>query len=169
MLLCQQLPAPPANIPKPPEVEEGVSTRERLRQHEVDRACSSCHTLLDPIGFAFERFDGIGRYRTMDGGKVVDTSGALNETRDADGELDGIAELGERLAASAEVEECMTKQFFRYALSRFEQDVDACSMQRLYTRLRDSGQDLRALPAAVIASDAFLYRRPITDAQESMP
>jgi hypothetical protein len=166
MLLCQQLPAPPANIPKPPEVEQGVSTRERLRQHEVDRACSSCHTLLDPIGFAFERFDGIGRYRTMDGGKVVDTSGALNDTRDVDGELDGIAELGEQLAASAEVEECMTKQFFRYALSRFEQDVDACSMQRLYTELRDNGRDLRALPAAVIASDAFLYRRPIIDALE---
>lgn len=169
MLLCQQLPAPPANIPKPPEVEAGVSTRERLRQHEVNVACSGCHSLLDPIGFAFERFDGIGRYRTTDGGKPVDTSGALNDTRDADGELDGIAELGERLAASAEVEECMTRQWFRHAINRFEQDADACTMQRLYTRFRASGQDLRTLPAAIIASDAFLYRRPITDALETSP
>jgi len=169
MLLCQQLPSPPANIPKPPEVEEGVSTRERLRQHEVDTACSTCHTLLDPIGFAFERFDGIGRYRTMDGGKAVDTSGALHETRDADGEIDGIAELGERLAQSAEVEECMTRQWFRYAINRFERDSDACSMDRLYTKFRASGNDLRTLPAAVIASDAFLYRRPITDALEAAP
>jgi hypothetical protein len=161
MLLCQQLPAPPANIPPAPEVEAGVSTRERLRQHEVDTACSGCHQLLDPIGFAFERFDAIGRYRTMDGGEVVDTRGALNATRDADGALDGITELGERLAQSAEVEECMTKQWFRFALERFEQDVDACSMQRLVDRFKASGQDLNALPAALISSDAFLYRRPI--------
>jgi hypothetical protein len=169
MLLCQQLPSPPANIPKPPEVEEGVSTRERLRQHEVDTACSGCHQLLDPIGLAFERFDGIGRYRTLDGGKAVDTSGALHETRDADGELDGIAELGERLAQSAEVEECMTRQWFRYAINRFEQGSDACSMERLYTKFQASGQDLRTLPAAVATSDAFLYRRPITDALEVAP
>jgi hypothetical protein len=169
MLLCQQLPSPPANIPKPPEVEEGVSTRERLRQHEVDTACSTCHQLLDPIGFAFERFDGIGRYRTIDGGKAVDTSGALHETRDADGELDGIAELGQRLAESAEVEECMTRQWFRYAINRFEQGSDACSMERLYTQFRARGNDLRTLPAAVVTSDAFLYRRPITDALEAAP
>jgi hypothetical protein len=63
----------------------------------------------------------------------------------------------------------MTRQWFRYAINRFEQDSDACSMDRLYTQLRATGNDLRTLPAAVIASDAFLYRRPITDALEAAP
>ena len=165
-LLCQDLPSPPANVPKPPEVEAGVSTRERLRQHEVDGACSACHQLLDPIGFGFERFDAIGRYRTEDGGEAVDSSGAIHQTRDADGAFDGVAELGARLAGSAEVQECMVRQWFRYALDRFEQDVDACTLHRLVEAFQASGQDLRALPKAVVRSDAFLYRRPI---EESSP
>jgi hypothetical protein len=161
MLLCQQLPSPPANVPKPPEVEAGVSTRERLRQHEEDAACSGCHVLLDPIGFGFERFDAIGHYRTEDGDQPVDASGAVHQTRDADGEFDGVAELGQRLAGSAEVQECIVRQWFRFAIDRFEQDLDACTLQRLVTRFRDSGQSLNALPAAVIASEVFSYRQPI--------
>jgi hypothetical protein len=56
--------APPPNIPKPPDVQPGVSTRERLSQHEVDPACSGCHQLMDPIGFGLENYDAIGRFRS---------------------------------------------------------------------------------------------------------
>jgi hypothetical protein len=161
VLLCQQLPAPPANVPKPPEVEPDVSTRERLRQHEVDPACSGCHQMLDPIGFGFEHFDAIGRYRTEDGGDPVDARGELTATRDIDGTFAGVAELGERLASSAEVQECVARQWFRYAISRFEQDFDACSMQQLLASWQAAEQDLNVLPRAVVATDAFLYRRPV--------
>jgi hypothetical protein len=164
-LLCQQLPAPPANIPAPPEVSPDVSTRERLRQHEEDPACSGCHRLLDPIGFGFEHFDALGRYRSEDGGQPVDARGELLSTADIDGAFAGVSELGEKLASSAEVEACMVKQWFRYALDRFEQDFDACTLQRLVAAFRAADQDLNALPHAVIASDAFLYRRPIEEAQ----
>ena len=160
-LLCQQLPAPPANIPKPPEVQPDVSTRERLRQHEVDPACSGCHQLLDPIGLGFEHFDALGRYRSEDGGDPVDARGEIVSSEDADGAFEGVSELGEKLAGSAEVEACVTKQWFRYALGRFEQDFDACTVQRMLEAFRASGQDLNALPAAVVQSDAFRHRRPI--------
>ncbi len=160
-LLCQTLPAPPANVPKPPEVEPGVSTRERLRQHEVDAACSGCHFLIDPVGFGFEHFDAIGRYRTLDGGEPVDARGELVDTRDIDGPFDGVAELGQRLAASAEVEECIARQWFRFALGRFEQEMDVCSMQRLLETFQVAERDLNVLPRAVIETDAFLYRRPV--------
>ncbi|HEX6271587.1 MAG TPA: DUF1592 domain-containing protein [Polyangiaceae bacterium] len=160
-LLCQTLPAPPPNVPKPPDVEPNVSTRERLRQHEVDDECSGCHALIDPVGFGFEHFDAIGRYRTLDGGEPVDARGELVETRDADGPFDGVAELAEKLARSSEVEECVARQWFRFALGRFERDVDVCSMQRLLATFRDAAQDLNALPRAVVETDAFLYRRPL--------
>ena len=160
-LLCQQLPSPPANVPKPPEVQAGVSTRERLRQHEVDPVCSGCHQLLDPLGFGFEQFDAVGRFRTTDGGKAVDTHGNVIATRDIDGEFEGVAELGSKLASSEEVEECMAKQWFRFAVNRFEQDFDACSMQRLLEIFRASGRDLNVLPRAIVETDAFLYRRPV--------
>jgi hypothetical protein len=160
-LLCQMLPAPPPNIPKPPEVQAGVSTRERLRQHELDPACSGCHQLMDPIGFGFENYDAIGRFRTQDAADTIDGRGELKSTRDVDGTFHGARELGERLAASTEVQECMTRQWFRYALARFERDVDACTLQELSREFARAGADLRVLPALLLTSDAFLTRRPL--------
>ena len=160
-LLCQQLPSPPANIPMPPEVTAGVSTRERMAQHEVDPTCSGCHQLLDPIGFGFENFDTIGRYRTEDGGKPVDASGNVAVTRDIDGPFNGVVELGKKLAASSEVKECVTRQWFRYAINRFEQPLDGCTMQSVLESFDAAGQDLNSLPQAIVKTDAFLYRRPI--------
>jgi hypothetical protein len=161
VLLCTQLPAPPANIPKPPDVQPGVSTRERSRQHETDAACSGCHKLLDPVGFGLENFDAIGRYRTMDGSKPVDASGELVNTQDANGTFNGALELGQRLAASQQVQECMARQWFRFALGRYEQPVDQCTVQRLHQTFASAQGSMHALPHAIVASDAFMYRHPL--------
>jgi hypothetical protein len=163
-LLCQQLPSPPANIPAPPEVTPGSTTRERLAQHESDPTCSGCHQLLDPLGFGFENYDTLGRYRTQDAGKPVDASGNVSSTRDIDGPFNGVAELAKKLAASSEVKECVARQWFRYAINRFEQPVDGCSMKSVLDNFDAAGQDLSSLPQAIVQTEAFLYRRPI-DAQ----
>lgn len=162
-LLCQDLPAPPANIPKPPEVSAGVSTRERLKQHEVDPACSGCHQLMDPIGFGFESYDAIGRFRTTDGDKPVDAQGEVINTDDIDGKFVGVAELGKKLAGSAQVQDCIARQWFRFAISRFEQEPDACSMKKILDAFQAADADLTTLPAAVVETDAFMYRRPISE------
>jgi hypothetical protein len=162
-LLCQELPAPPPNIPKPPDVPAGVSTREKFKQHEADPACSGCHRLMDPIGFGFENYDAIGRYRTIDNGAPVDASGEILLTREIDGKFVGIGELSQRLATSAEVQECATRQWFRFFLSRFEQETDKCSVFRIVSQFRAAGSDLNALPLSVIGTDAFLYRRPVDE------
>jgi hypothetical protein len=160
-LLCEHLPAPPANIPKPPEVQANVSTRERARQHQVDPSCSACHKRLDPVGFAFENFDAIGRFRKEDGGKIVDASGEVVGSEDADGKFVGIAGLGALLADSEQVRTCMTRQWFRFALARFEHEVDACALARLDEAFAAEDASLHALPAAIVESDAFLYKRPV--------
>jgi hypothetical protein len=160
-LLCEQLPAPPANIPKPPEVQPNVSTRERARQHQDDPSCSACHKRLDPVGFAFENFDAIGRFRKDDGGKSVDASGELVGSEDADGKFMGVAGLGALLADSEQVRACIARQWFRFALARFEQEVDACALARLDEAFAAEDASLHALPAAIVESDAFLYKRPI--------
>jgi hypothetical protein len=162
-LLCQKLPTPPPNVPKPPDVPPGVSTREKFKQHETDPACSGCHRLMDPIGFGFENYDAIGRYRTMDNGAPVDASGEIVLTRDLDGTFMGVTELAQRLAASGEVQECAARQWFRFFLSRFEQDADACSTKRIVDQFRAAGNDLNALPLALAGTDAFLYRRPVDE------
>jgi hypothetical protein len=157
-LLCQELPSPPATVPPAPTVTPGVSTRERLTEHEVNATCAACHVMMDPIGFAFEDYDGIGRYRTTDGGKPIDTSGTLTMS-DVNGPLTGVAQLGTKLASSPTVEACFGKQWFRYAMGRAEQDVDACSLQAMAKTFHAAGGDLRTLPAALVQTPAFLYRR----------
>jgi len=159
-LFCQELPSPPANIPLAPEVKAGVSTRERLTEHETNATCSACHTLMDPIGFGFENYDAIGRYRTMDGGKPIDASGTLTGT-DIDGAFSGVGQLGTKLASSPSVEACVGKQWFRYAMGRAEGDADACSLQSMAKTFHDAGGDLRTLPLAIVQTPAFLYRRPL--------
>ena len=159
-LLCQDLPAPPPNIPKPPDVTPGVSTRERLKQHEVDPSCKSCHSLMDPIGFGFENYDAIGRYRTTDGNQAVDASGSLTGT-DVDGTFNGVIELGKKLASSEQVRQCVARQWFRFTMSRYEQDMDGCSMKGIVDSFKASDSSLAVLPQALVQSEAFLYRRPL--------
>jgi len=167
-LLCYDLPAPPPNIPKPPDVMPGVSTRTRLTQHEVDPSCSGCHGLMDPIGFGFEQFDAIGHFRTTDGGQPVDASGNITAT-DVDGAFNGVVALGQKLASSAVVSQCMTRQWFRFTMNRYEQtgdkpgevNIDGCSMKSINDAFQAAGSSLKALPQALVATDAFTYRRPL--------
>lgn len=161
MLLCQVPPAPPAKIPPAPEVDPNVSTRERLKQHEVDPGCSGCHSLLDPIGLGFEHFDAIGRYRKEDGGEPVDARGEIIGTRSLDGEFDGVQELATRLSDSDEVRACIARQYFRYVLSRFDVKQDACSLERLTSAFVDAGADLNTLPSAIVKTSAFSHRRAL--------
>src|SRR5206468_2661509 len=62
--LCQPLPPPPPGIVvQPPALDPSLTTRDRYTRHSTDEPCKSCHRLMDPIGFAFEDFDGVGRQR----------------------------------------------------------------------------------------------------------
>ena len=158
-LLCQEIPEPPADVADSlPEPDEVVTTRDRYREHAERDACSGCHQLIDPIGFGLEHYDAIGAYRTHENGAAVDASGTIVGTRDADGDFYGARELAERLAASEEVSDCVATQFFRFAHGRLESDADACEVERLRTRFRESGGGLVSLVTTVIDGSAFRYR-----------
>jgi hypothetical protein len=160
-LLCQDLPAPPNEVPPLPEPKEGVSLRERAEQHTSVAACASCHKMIDGLGFGLEQFDAIGKLRTMDHGKAVDTSGEVTETNDIDGKFNGGAELAKLLAKSAQVRDCAPTQWLRYAMARPETKEDACSLDQLKRSFSSSGGNLKELLLALTQTDAFLhYRRP---------
>ncbi len=157
--LCQQLPPPPANLViVPPEVKPGSTTRERFAVHEKDPTCASCHKMMDGLGVGLEAYDPLGRWRTLDQGLPVDSSGTIIATRDADGAFNGGAELATRLGKSAEVRECLVTQWFRYANGRSEIAADACTLSRLYQAFDDGGHDMRELRVKIALSDAFRYR-----------
>ena len=77
-VLCQELAPPPPNLDtSPPAVDPSQSTRERYIEHASNPACSSCHDLIDPIGFGFEHYDAVGRWRAQDGVHSIDASGSI--------------------------------------------------------------------------------------------
>jgi hypothetical protein len=159
-LLCNPLPAPPPNVGEPPEPEPGMSTRERFELHSSETACAGCHQLIDPLGFAFENYDGIGRYRTMEEGQLIDAEGALVST-DVDGPFSGVPGLAQKLSESEQVKLCATRQWFRYTLQRFEQEADGCSMQALVDDFAASNHRFSSLRPAIVQTPAFRMRRPI--------
>jgi hypothetical protein len=159
-ILCQALPpAPPDVDVTPPPLDPTLTTKERFSQHREDPSCAGCHDLMDPIGFAFEHYDAIGRWRTMDGDNPVDATGELTHTDDLDGPVNGAVELGQRLAGSAQVKRCMTRQWFRFALGRGEQDAETASLDSAEARYADGGYDVRELLVGIAVSDAFRFTK----------
>lgn len=158
-VLCQELPAPPDNlnvmpVPKDPN----ATTIDRFAAHSNNPACSGCHSLIDPIGFGFERYDGIGQYRTMENGKPVDDAGNLTSTEDADGPFRGPGELGTKLAPSAEVQRCMARQAFRYAMGHHESTADVAALAPVLTELGVANNNIRELFVLLAKSEQFVTR-----------
>jgi hypothetical protein len=161
-LLCQTILPPPSNIViTPPPVQPGVTTRQMFEGHDKVEPCKDCHLLMDPIGFGFEHFDGVGKWRTTDQGQPVDSSSTLAGT-DVDGTFDGAVTLAHKLAQSHEVSDCMVKEWFRYTFGRGESPDDACSLDTLKKEFVASGFDVRKLLAAITQTDAFRYRPEVT-------
>jgi hypothetical protein len=113
------------------------------------------------MGFGFEHFDGVGKWRTTDQGQPVDASGTLAGT-DVDGNFDGAVALAHQLAQSHEVSDCMVTEWFRYTFGRGESSDDACSLDTLKKAFAAGGFDVRKLLAAITQTDAFRYRPEVT-------
>jgi len=155
-LFCHPPPPPPPSIVvAPPVVDPRLPTRTRFAQHTADPFCASCHTAMDPIGFAFEHQDAAGVWRETDADQPVDATGALTGT-DVDGNLDGIPSLAAKLAGSAEVASCAATQWFRYAFGRSEQtDGDLCTISALAAALSGPQGDFKKMVRQTVRMAAF--------------
>lgn len=156
-------PPPPDLVPVAPAPSAGKTTRERFAQHAADPACAQCHSKIDPVGFGFEHFDGMGAWRDTDNALPVDASG--NVTVGFDDALKGpfstVAELSGRLADSRQVHDCFATQMVRYALGRVEATADTCSVQAVQQQFFDSGGRFTDLQLAIVASDMFRFRAEV--------
>jgi hypothetical protein len=165
-LMCQPPPPPPPDADiTPPSVGEGGTARERFSAHlTAGTSCAGCHSSMDPIGLAFENFDAIGAYRTTEGGKTIDVSGAINGATDPmlGGAFTGVRELATKLADSDQVRDCVATQWFRFSAGRLEEPTDGCSLSTAQEAFAASGGDLIELVVAMTQTDAFWYRAPTT-------
>jgi hypothetical protein len=156
-VLCEPMPPqPPGLMVTPPEVDSRRPTRERFAQHAQDAACAVCHRLMDPIGFGFERYDGIGRYRASDGGGPVDDGGEVIAGDGTGFTFRGVRQLGEKLAASPTVAACLATQWYRFAFGRLEGPGDRCSISQVQAAFVQS-RDLQQLLLTLVRTDAFRY------------
>jgi hypothetical protein len=161
-LLCSSPPPPSGNVDiTPPSADEPgapATNRARYAAHVDQVTCKSCHAPIDGIGFGFEGFDAVGHFRTTDGDQPVDTSGSLEATA-VGGTFDGAAALGEILADSPVVADCVARQWFRFANGRIEdRDADDTDLQALKAALVANDGDVRALLLSIVQSDAFRLR-----------
>lgn len=155
-LLCGILAPPPANF-EAPKVDPNASTRERFKQHFDVDACRGCHLQMDYIGFGFEQYDAIGRYRAYEAGEPIDDTGTIYDT-DVAGDFNGPIELVSKLAESEDVAACYALQWFRYANGRGNTTEDECTIDRLDEKFNAAKGNVKELLVLLTQTDAFLYR-----------
>jgi Protein of unknown function (DUF1592)/Protein of unknown function (DUF1588)/Protein of unknown function (DUF1585)/Protein of unknown function (DUF1595)/Protein of unknown function (DUF1587) len=151
-------PPPPANIPalKDNTVSSTLSVRERLAEHRRNIACAGCHKLMDPAGFALENFDAVGRWRTFEDGKPVDTTGGLPDGS----QFEGVAGLEKGLLKRPELfVGTMTEKLLTFALGRGVEPFDAPAVRKIVRDARASDYRFSSLIVGIATSTPFQMRK----------
>ena len=150
-------PPPPADVPELSEktISGDVSVRERLAEHRADPACSGCHNPMDPLGFALENYDAVGRWRTVDLGLPIDPSGELVDgTR-----VSGVADLETALLQRPEMfASTLTEKLLTFALGRGVEYYDAPAIRGIVRNARNNNFRLSSLILGISASTPFQMR-----------
>jgi hypothetical protein len=159
-LLCTPLPLPSdvAITVIPPRPDPTRTTRARYEAHVSHPACAACHAQIDPIGFAFEGFDGAGVGRTEENGQPVVTAAEL-DAGSLVGHVAGAAALLDKLGASPETEACFARNFFRFAAAASDDVLEETYLNDVWKRLPAERRGrLEDLFVSWAASDMFVTR-----------
>lgn len=164
-VLCREI-SPPANLPAEalalPPPDPTRSTRQRFEAKTSPGECMGCHATINPLGFALEAYDALGRYQTQerifgdDGALLAEVPVKLEVELVLDGQrrpVAGPVELSRALAESPEARECFARQYFRFSHRRHESAEDACVLEALSTPsvtgepMRDTLRRVARLPS----------------------
>jgi len=171
-VFCQDL-SPPSNLPAEalalPAADPNRSTRERFEEKTSPNECAGCHALINPLGFALEAFDALGRYRTTETIYEDDGNVAATVSVDPAVELfidgqrvaaaDPVA-FSQAVAASPKATECFARQYFRYTRRRFETASDSCTVAAIADAAGSAGSLRQALRS--IALHPSFKKRVVT-------
>jgi hypothetical protein len=169
-VLCAQVPPPPADLEiLPVEVDPNLTTRERFQLHEqAGSVCASCHSLIDPLGFAFENYDATGAYRTTENNKPIDASGEIRAIApEIDGPFANALEFTLKISTSQVLRDCVAREALRWSLGRSTLETpatdpnvlrDRALVQGLAERLGQSNTDIRELLVALVLRDEYGFR-----------
>lgn len=159
-LMCAP-PMPPPIVPPGLPMIAGATVRKTYEVHGNGPCAVMCHGLFDPPGFAFENYDGVGSYRTMDNNQPVDATGTFATPGGATMTFTNAIDFMKQLAVSPEVQTCVDRQWARYILGRMETSAEAGSLTLAYRQgAMANGYSLRDMLTSFVSSKAFLYRMP---------
>jgi hypothetical protein len=150
-------PPPPPDVPELKEEGElKGSLREQMEQHRKDPSCASCHARMDALGFGYENFDAIGRWRTHDGKHKIDPSGILPDGSKFSGPTELRTVL---LAKKDQFVKCLSDKMLTYALGRGTERSDRCFIEQIVKNLAKADYKFSVLVTEIVKSDPFQKRR----------
>jgi len=155
----QPPPPPPPNVPELDEkkIAAGdLSLRKQLEIHRKNPVCASCHTTMDALGFGFENFDAVGRWREKDGKIPVDASGELPGGEKFTGPLELVKVLRKR---KDEFARCFAKKLLTFALGRGLEYYDKCAVDSIAAAAAKDDYRFTTFVLEIVNSDPFLIRR----------
>ncbi len=157
VLLGEKLPRPPKNVPVLPDDEaatSGLTVRQLVEKHTSDPRCASCHVRIDPLGFALEAYDAIGRRRSRDlGDRPIETASRLRDGTTFDG-LDGLRQYLVTARRDALIRQ-FCRKLLGYALGRGVQLSDLPLLEEMERNLKKNDYRFSAALDAVVASRQF--------------
>ncbi|MCG9129303.1 DUF1592 domain-containing protein [Candidatus Poribacteria bacterium] len=152
-------PPPPPDVPELDEDHEkitGTTLRERLEQHREDPSCANCHAKMDPIGFAMENYDAIGKHRTKDGEFEIDSTGQFTDGTT----FTGINDLKQILKSRKhQFVKCITEKMLIYALGRGLEFYDKPTVDKIVSVLEENDYRSSVLISQIVNSEPFRLRR----------
>ncbi|HEY2405420.1 MAG TPA: DUF1592 domain-containing protein [Polyangiaceae bacterium] len=159
-VLCQHITLPEelgldVHLPPP---DPTATTRERFAAHALDPQCAQCHNALDGVGFTFEDFDAVGRFRSHENGKPIDTSGSVNFDGQTLQLADSVA-LSRALATSIDAQQCAARQVVRFAAGQTDVKVEDAFADAMQTAPVERRASLTGLFLEFVKSDVFAWRR----------
>jgi len=158
-VLCSELPPPPDALPPIP-ADDGMTmtSRERIELHTGPGTCgASCHgAYINPVGFAFESFDGLGQFRTEENGRPIDSAAAF-EFAEGLMDFDGATEFTDTISERVETHDCYTKHWLEYALGRGTAGADLDVIQSLGDKSLE-GASVKELIVDLVKSEVFRSR-----------
>lgn len=152
---------PPPPLPNVPTLKDNtvsatLSVRERLAEHRANAACASCHNLMDPVGFALENFDAVGRWRTVEDGKPIDTSGGLpdgSKFKSVSGLEQGLLKQPEIFVGT------LTEKLLTFGLGRGVGYYDAPSVRKIVRDAQRADFHFSSVILGIVQSTPFQMRK----------
>jgi len=159
-LLGTPPPPPPADVPElKPEGKDGkpLPLRQAMEQHRANAVCAGCHARMDPIGFALENYDAIGRWRSEDAGSPIDVSGKLPDGA----QFVGPGQLAKLLATNYRDDfvSTVTEKLLTYALGRGLEYYDQPAVRSITREAAREHYSMTSLVIAIVNSMPFQMRR----------